>query len=208
MYIVVMQKDKSLLATVTTTLYQHENLVDKVFFLFPQNYNGLELSECTAVIKYLDQGNVPHTEVLQKSEELYKDHLQYFLPIDSSLTKFAGDVKVRITFSKTDVAENKQYVLNTGEITISIAPLSDYYAFVPDESLEIVDQLIGKLDAKIAATEAIAEIYDKKKADNITYDENKLQLTSNGEKIGNAITIVGGDSPSPGDSNEFEVVEF
>lgn len=208
MYIVVMQKDKSLLATVTTTLYQHENLVDKVFFLFPQNYNGLELSECTAVIKYLDQGNVPHTEVLQKSEELYKDHLQYFLPIDSSLTKFAGDVKVRITFSKTDVAENKQYVLNTGEITISIAPLSDYYAFVPDESLEIVDQLIGKLDAKIAATEAIAEIYDKKKADNITYDENKLQLTSNGEKIGNAITIVGGDSPSPGDSNEFELVEF
>lgn len=208
MYIVVMQKDKSLLATVTTTLYQHENLVDKVFFLFPQNYNGLELSECTAVIKYLDQGNVPHTEVLQKSEELYKDHLQYFLPIDSSLTKFAGDVKVRITFSKTDVAENKQYVLNTGEITISIAPLSDYYAFVPDESLEIVDQLICKLDAKIAATEAIAEIYDKKKADNITYDENKLQLTSNGEKIGNAITIVGGDSPSPGDSNEFELVEF
>lgn len=208
MYIVVMQKDKSLLATVTTTLYQHENLVDKVFFLFPQNYNGLELSECTAVIKYLDQGNVPHTEALQKSEELYKDHLQYFLPIDSSLTKFAGDVKVRITFSKTDVAENKQYVLNTGEITISIAPLSDYYAFVPDESLEIVDQLIGKLDAKIAATEAIAEIYDKKKADNITYDENKLQLTSNGEKIGNAITIVGGDSPSPGDSNEFELVEF
>ena len=208
MYIVVMQKDKSLLATVTTTLYQHENLVDKVFFLFPQNYNGLELSECTAVIKYLDQGNVPHTEALQKSEELYKDHLQYFLPIDSSLTKFAGDVKVRITFSKTDVAENKQYVLNTGEITISIAPLSDYYSIVPDESLEIVDQLIGKLDAKIAATEAIAEIYDKKKADNITYDENKLQLTSNGEKIGNAITIVGGDSPSPGDSNEFEVVEF
>ena len=208
MYIVVMQKDKSLLATVTTTLYQHENLVDKVFFLFPQNYNGLELSDCTAVIKYLDQGNVPHTEALQKSEELYKDHLQYFLPIDSSLTKFAGDVKVRITFSKTDVAENKQYVLNTGEITISIAPLSDYYAFVPDESLEIVDQLIGKLDAKIAATEAIAEIYDKKKADNLSYEDDKLQLLSNGEKIGNAITIVGGDSPSPGGGTEIEIVEF
>ena len=203
-----MQNDKSLIATVTTTLYQHENLVDKVFFLFPQNYNSLDLADCTAVIKYLDQGNVPHTEVLQKSDELYKDHLQYFLPINSSLTKFAGDVKVRVTFSKTDVAENKQYILNTGEITIPISPLSDYYAFVPDESLEIVDQMIGKLDAKIAATEAIAEIYDKKKADNITYDENKLQLTSNGEKIGNAITIVGGDSPSPGDSNEFEVVEF
>ena len=203
-----MQKDKSLIATVTTTLYQHEKLVDKIFFLFPQNYNGLELADCIAVIKYLDQGNVPHTEILQKSEELYKGHLQYFLPVDSSLTKFAGDVKVRITFSKTDVAENKQYILNTGEITISISPLSDYYAFVPDESLEIVDQMIGKLEARIAATEAIAEIYDKKKADNITYDENKLQLTSNGEKIGNAITIVGGDSPSPGDNNEFEVVEF
>ena len=40
-----MQKDKSLLATVTTTLYQHENLVDKVFFLFPQNYNDFNYWE-------------------------------------------------------------------------------------------------------------------------------------------------------------------
>ena len=208
MYIVVMQKDKSLLATVTTKLYQHENLVDKIFFLFPEEYHGLYLSECTAVLKYVDQGNVPHVEILEKQNELYKNKLQYFLPVDSSLTKFAGDIKLRVTFTKTDMEVQKQYVLNTGEITISISPLSDYYAYVPDESLEIVDQMIGKLDAKIAATQAIAEIYDKKKADNLSYEDDKLQLLSNGEKIGNAITIISGDSPSPGGGTEIEIVEF
>lgn len=206
MYIVVMQKDKSLLATVTTTLYQHENLVDKIFFLFPEEYNGLVLSDCTAVLKYVDQGNVPHVEVLEKADELYKNKLQYFLPVDSLLTKFSGDIKLRITFTKTDMEVKKQYVLNTGELTISISPLSDYYSYVPDESLEIVDQMIGKLDAKIAATQAIAEIYDKKKADNLSYEDDKLQLLSNGEKIGNAFVISGG-SVEPGENN-LEVVEF
>ena len=40
------------------------------------------------------------------------------------------------------------------------------------------------LEAKIQATEKIAETYDKEKADNITYEDSKIQLTSNGEKIG------------------------
>ena len=48
------------------------------------------------------------------------------------------------------------------------------------------------LEAKIQATEKIAETYDKEKADNITYEDSKIQLTSNGEKIGDSITIVSG----------------
>ena len=207
LYTIIMNKQKELIVTEKTYLYQRENLADKIQFLIPPEYNDLSLTDFTAVLKYVDQGNVAHAETLTKDDELYKGQIRYTLPIDTSLTRFAGDISIRITFSKVDMDTKKQYVLHTSEITITISPLSDYYSFVPDESLEFVDQLVGTLEAKIDATEKIAETYDKKKADNITYDDNKIQLTSNGEKIGNSITIVSGDNPGIIDT-EFEVVEF
>ena len=207
LYTIIMNKQKELIVTEKTYLYQRENLADKIQFLIPPEYNDLSLTDFTAVLKYVDQGNVAHAETLTKDDELYKGKIRYTLPIDTSLTRFAGDISIRITFSKVDMDTKKQYVLHTSEITITISPLSDYYSFVPDESLEFVDQLVGTLEAKIDATEKIAETYDKKKADNITYNDNKIQLTSNGEKIGDSITIVSGDNPGIIDT-EFDVVEF
>lgn len=125
------------------------------------------------------------------------------MPVNSELSKFSGDISVRITFTKIDMDTQTQYVLHTGETSITISPLKDYYTFVPDASLEFVDQLVGNLEAKLEATERIAEIYDNKKADNITYENNDIQLTSNG-KIGNSITISDGSIVADG----FNVIEF
>lgn len=209
MYTIVMQNTKELVKTVETNLYQRENLVDKIQFLIPEQYEDIKLADFTATLKYADPNLVAHAEILQLDEELYKGYLRYVLPIDTSLTEYAGDIEIRITFSKTDLEAKKQYVLHTGTTVVSIQTVKDYYTFVPDESLEFVDQKIGELDAKISALEAIATTYDQKKADNITYDENKIQLTSNGEKIGNAITIITDEEGNPGIiDTEFEVVEF
>lgn len=207
LYTIVMNKDKELVTTVKTTLYQREKLVDKIQFLIPETYNDLTLSDFTAILKYVDQANVPHAEILIKDEELYKNKLRYTLPVDTNLTRFTGNVSVRLTFSKTDSETKTQYVLHTGEAIISISPLSDFYNFVPDESLEFVDQLVGQLSAKIEATDKIAETYNKNKADDLSYEDNKLQLTSNGEKIGKAVTISNSESPDP-DDETFTVVEF
>ena len=198
-----MGNNKELITTETTVLYQREKLVDKIQFLIPQKYNEMSLGDFTAILKYTDQANVPHAEILQKDAELYKDRLRYTFPIDTSLTRFAGDIPIRITFSKIDMETQTQYVLHTSEIIITVSPMSDYYTFDPDTSLEFVDQLIGNLEAKIAATDKIAEVYDKTKADNITYENDKLQLTSNGEKIGNSISIIGSS-----EEDGLDVVEF
>lgn len=206
MYTIVMGQDKSLITTVKETIYRREKLVDKIQFLIPQKYNDINLSDFTAILKYLDQTDTAHSEILVKDDELYKNHLRFTLPIDTNITKYDGDIHIRITLSKIDAEAQKQYVLHTGETTISVLPLSDYYAFVNDESLEFVDQIVGKLESKIDAVEKIAETYDKEKADNLSYEDNKLQLTSNGEKIGNAVVITSGGGTTP--SDEFEVVEF
>lgn len=201
-----MDANKQLVTTIKQVLYQRENLVDKIQILIPQYYQNIDLSDWIAVLKYVDQANIPHAETLTKDSDIYKNRIRFYLPVDTELTKYSGDIIIRITLTKIDMNTKTQYVLHTGETTITISPLKDYYSFVPDESLEFVDQLIGNLEAKIEATEKIAEIYDTKKADNITYEDSRLQLTSNGQRIGDAITIVGGDTP--GGDTEFEVVEF
>lgn len=164
-----MNPDKSLVITKQTNIYRKENMVDKLKFLFPEKYQELELADCTATLKYTDTNNVPHAEILQKDEKLYKGKLAYTLPLDSELTEFPGDINLRVTFTKLDMDTQTQYTMHTGEVTISILPLSDYYNFVPEESLEFVDQMVGTLQAKIEAIEKLAETYDKEKADNIVY---------------------------------------
>lgn len=206
MYTFLMMGDKSLVATIKTTLYQREKLVDKIQFLIPQTYGDMDLSDWTVTLKYLDQVNTAHSEILTKDPELYKEHLKYVLPVDTKLTQYAGDIKVRLTLSKVDMEVRTQYVLHSGEATVTIAPLSDYYKFVSDESLEFVDQLVGNLEAKLEAAEKLAEMYDKEKADNLVYEDNELQLTSNGEKIGDAVTIK--TIEGGGSEEELDVVEF
>lgn len=203
MYTIVMRNDKSLRITQKTTLYQREKLVDKMQFLIPLKYEELDLSDFKAILKYKDQANVAHMEILTKDTESYNGYSRYILPVDTNLTKFAGDINIRVTLTKTDLENKKQYVLHTGEAAIPILPLSDYYAFVTDESLESIDQIIGNLDAKIEALNKISEIYDSSKADNIVKHDGKVQLSSNGVLIGDAINIPDGIT-----SDEIEVVEF
>lgn len=204
MYTIVMDKYKQLNTTIKTILYQRENLTEKIQFLIPEYYNEIDLKEYTVILKYIDQSSISHAEILESDDELYKGKIRYILPVNSELSKFSGDISVRITFTKIDMDTQTQYVLHTGETSITISPLKDYYTFVPDASLEFVDQLVGNLEAKLEATERIAEIYDNKKADNITYENNDIQLTSNGKKIGNSITISDGSIVADG----FNVIEF
>lgn len=187
-----MQSDKSLICTVKTVLYQRDKLVDKLQILIPQMYEDIDLSDFTTVLKYVDQGNEAHSEILTKDEELYKEsYLRYTLPVDTDLTRFAGDIKICLTLNKVDMDEMKEYSLNTGETTITISPLSDYYNFVSDESLSVIDQKVNELNVKLEAIDKMATTYNEEKADNIKLDKetSELYLTANDKQIGDKISI-------------------
>lgn len=192
MYTILMNSDKSLVCTTKTTLYQRDKLVDKLQILIPQTYEDINLSDFTAVLKYVDQGNEVHSEILIQDEELYKDsYLRYILPIDTNLTRFAGNIKICLTLNKVDMEEMKEYSLNTGETTITITPLSDYYKFVSDESLSIIDQKVNELNVKLEAVDKMSTAYDETKADNIKLDKetSEIYLTAHDKQIGDKITI-------------------
>lgn len=73
MYTIVMRDDKSLRITEKATLYQREKLIDKIQFLIPKTYEGTDISGFTATLKYVDQGNVAHMEILTLTEDEDED---------------------------------------------------------------------------------------------------------------------------------------
>lgn len=201
MYTILMKDDKSLVATNKVAIHQREKLVDKMQFLLPVVYEDIVIQECIIILKYVDQGNIAHAETLTIDDELYKGKISCLLPIDTNLTKFAGDVTLYLSCIRINSEDKLQEeVLHSGEITITISPLSDYFTFVSDSSLQAIDQAMAKLEAMNKGLSALVDAQDYTKADNITKSIDgtniKIQLTSHNSPIGEAITI--GDTGESG----------
>lgn len=203
MYTFLLNKDKSLLATERIKIYQREKLVDKVQFILPQSYEEIDLTNknVSIILKYVDQEGNAQSEFLVKDDELYKDnYVRCELPIDTNITKFAGNITLHLTIIYLDVENQINQVMHSSETILTISPLKDMYVNINDKSLEILDQKIIELQASIEAANILNESIDKNKADDLSYEDNTLQLMSNGKKIGIPQTL--------DQLNEFDIVNF
>lgn len=203
MYTFLLNKDKSLLATERIKIYQREKLVDKVQFILPQSYEEIDLTNknVSIILKYVDQEGNAQSEFLVKDDELYKDnYVRCELPIDTNITKFAGNITLHLTIIYLDVENQINQVMHSSETILTISPLKDMYVNINDKSLEILDQKIIELQASIETANILNESIDKNKADDLSYEDNTLQLMSNGKKIGTPQTL--------DQLNEFEIVHF
>lgn len=192
MYTIVMQDNKELLATVKTNIFEKEAKVDTLRFLIPPVYDDYDLSQCTVLIKYVTPDRKNRAEKLIQQEELYKGFLDYRLDINTDVTSLPGDVDIRLTFIHVDKSSSPEIVtqvLHTGNITITVEPLKNLYGFTCDESLEIIDRLVGQIDCKIEALNNIANKYDQEKADDIEMIDDEIWAMSNGEKIGDPVKV-------------------
>lgn len=191
MYTFLMRSDKTLAVTNKSVIYQRDKLVDKVKFYIPTTYEDINLEDFSVLLKYIDQNNIVHVINLTKAETDKEGFMKYVIEMDTNLTKESGDIRIHLTLNKVDMKELKEYSLNTSEAIISIKPLADYYGFVSDSSLSIIDQKMNELDVKLEAANKIAETYDSSKADNIKLDKetSELYLTANDKPIGDKITI-------------------
>ena len=193
MYQILLNTDKSLITTEKIRIYQREKLVDKIQFIFPKEYNGMDLSVFTASLIYTNPMNEIHTEVLTISNPDYKD--KYFtcvLPVDTNLTKYAGDIIIRVQFTEYNEELGNQVVLITDVDKITVLTVQDYYEFVPDGILDPITQKIGELDAKAKELETIAQTYAENQVDDLELDAetDKLYVTADGVRKGEGVEIL------------------
>lgn len=210
MYTFLINADNSISASLTERIMQRSKLVDNLHFLADTIYSGVDMTEYTVLLEYkLPVSKSYETEILKKSTELYKNKLEYKLPFDTNLTSEAGDIEFWLTFSDVEMTaegETIQHVRKVGPGVVHIIPISNWADVVPDEALSSLDQRLIELIALNKSMYDQLNINLDGKADNIKYQNNILQLTSNGKEIGNAVEIAGGGSGA--DSHTMRVVPF
>lgn len=192
-YVIVVCDDNTLRNANKERIMQRSKLVDSLYILAPQFYKEQDMSEYTVMLEYVLPCSKKYcTEILELSEEKYEDHLKYMLPFDTQLTSEAGDIEIQLTFAKADLdnlGRNIQRVRKTSTTKITIVPISAWSDIIPDSALSAIDQRLIKVDAQIKAIDAVNATLNDTKADNIVYEDSKLQLVANGKKIGNVINI-------------------
>ena len=195
MYTILVNDDNTLTTSVRERIMQRSKLVDSLHFLCPQTYKELDMADFTVTLEYiLPVSREYKTEELVKSDELYKEMLEYKLSFDTDLTKEAGEIEVKLTFSKVDLDEdgnNIQYVRKISSTTITIVPIEAWCDIIPDKALDAIDQRIIKTDAQIKALLEANEITRIEKADNLVLDSDtkELYLTAEGEQIGDKVKL-------------------
>ena len=195
MYTILVQDTNELVVSIKERIMQRSKLVDSLHFLVDPIYKELDMAEFTVMMEYLLPVSKEYkSEILVLSDELYKEKLEYKLPIDTKLTSEHGKIEVQLTFVKVDLDEEGnsiQYVRKTTPTVITIVPIAAWSDIVPDEALNAIDQKLLKVDAQIRALSETGDVLSAIKADNIVLDSetHELYLTANGALIGDNVHI-------------------
>ena len=195
MYTILVDDSNALVTTIKERIIQRSKLVDNLHFLVNPTYKSFDMTKFTAVMEYITPvSRELHTEFLTQSQELYKGMIEYKLPIDTNITKEAGTFELKLTFTYVEMdadGQIYQHVRKTTPTGITIVACPAWCDVVPDSALSALDQRIIGLEALIHALDDESKVLYETKADNITYDADgqNIQLTANGNPIGDMITL-------------------
>lgn len=211
MYTIIVNQDNTLDKTVVERIMCKSKLVNHLHFLVPLMYGEIDMNGFTVVLEYrLPASHAYHSEILVVQPEIYKDdYLEYRLPFDTNLTAEAGEIEIQLTFTKAiinDDGTSTQYVRKTLPTVITITPIATWSDLIPDAALTALDQRIIALNLAQEQLAQLAAMLNSGKADNIVIEGDQLQLTSNGEKIGDAVTV--NQTYNITTSGELKVVEI
>lgn len=210
MYTIVLRDDNILTTTVQERVMQRSKLVNSLHFLVEPTYHGQNMADYVCMLQYCTPVGKEHkSEILSLSNDLYKDMLEYKLPLDTDLTAEAGDVQLNLTFSHVEMLADGtgvQYVRKTEDGTLKVLPISAWSNIVPDAALNALDQRLVEeqllINQLVDANAAIAD----GKADGLKFDAGRLQLTARGKTIGNTVQIT--ESGLDPEDGTIRVVEF
>lgn len=210
MYTFLINEDNTLTCSIQDAIMERSKMVDKLHFLADPTYKGVDMTDYTVNLEYvLPISKRYKTEILTKSDELYKNKLEYILPFDTDLTSEPGDIQIQLTFLAVTMDSDGTTVQHVRKVrpgVIHIVPIQNWSDLIPDAALSSVDQRLLAAEAMLKAlSDRNAAIFDSK-ADNLSYIDQKLQLTANGKPIGNAVKIT--QESVETEDGSLRVVEF
>ena len=191
MYTILVNERNELVATQRERIMQRSKLVDKLHFLVPTDYNESDMTDTTVCLEYIRPISREYKiEILTRSAELYKEHLEYILPIDTDLTKEPGQVELQLTFTWVDMDEDgniNQHARKTEPTYINIIPVANWSLQMPDDLLTPLDQrMVMYAQLTQQALDINAALADSV-PDDLMVKDGRVYLSQNGQVMPNTI---------------------
>lgn len=187
---IIITDDKDLVMTKSRPIYEGENRVDEIQFLFGENlfpnFNDNCVIMLQAILPYEDEEtHSPTTGKMRYmivDEELYKNRYRMTLPITSVLTKKAGDVI--LWFMMFDITDPEHVILlKTSEVILNILEsLKGSSAVIDDDK---TFDVLAKLEHDVE------DLKENRMDKHFDYDEENqtIQFYANGVKLGDPIKL-------------------
>lgn len=195
MYTILINNDNTVIATERQRIMQRSKLVDTFQIIAPKFYEEYDMSKFTLYMEYITPiSKTPRLLTLILKDDNYNDDfLLYSLPFDTGITAENGDVEIHFRFVGVFIGEDGVQMQRVRELPpylLTVIPIQSWFA-PPDEALDAITQQYIAIQQSIGALEDLADTLNQTKADNIKLDtENgNIHLTSNGQKIGDAINL-------------------
>lgn len=123
MYTILINKDNTVVTSIRENVTCKSSMFNELHILtdefYQENGETLNMRNFTCEIEYiLPVSRKSITEVLTLSEELYKERLEYFLPMDTIINSEPGDVEFKFRFTKRNVATDGS-VIEKSRVTYS-----------------------------------------------------------------------------------------
>lgn len=136
--------------TNSPVIYQGENNADKILILIPETYNELETRSCTVTLNWIVSSNGQGEERekyfgnirnIDPEEELYKNLLQYIIPITNLVTIEPGNVELYLSISTSD-----KVLLKSSVSKLTVVEHMDITEYIPVESIDLLADYIIKME--------------------------------------------------------------
>lgn len=190
---ILINSDNSITKRMNGAIMERSANVDSLRILvhpvYADQLGDLNMAECTCVMEYTTPiGRRYKTKPLTPSEELYKERLEYLIPITLDMTKESGQLGIKFFFVKLEMNPDgsfKERIRETVDSYLDIIPTKRWGDYVSDSDLTDVVQGILTLQSKAEHLEAVADKINSTKFDDIEYDKetNTLTAYANGEEV-------------------------
>lgn len=182
---ILVNNDNSITKRMNGAIMQGSTNVDNLRILvlptYKDKFGDLIMADCTCMMEFITpNGRRYKTTPLTPSEELYKERLEYLVPITLDMTKEDGRLGFKFFFAKLEMNADgsfKERVRETVDSYLDIIQTKHWSDYVSDSDLSDVVQGILTLQSRAEHLEAVADKINATKIDNLEYDKDTNTLT-------------------------------
>lgn len=190
MFYIKLDKNMQLIITAREPIYRGENLNHRIIYLIPAQVEDIEVMSAFVYLNYVRADGVADVVALERMDERYNEtYLQYTFPITCKLTKYPGEVCTWLHIYTGN--PSNPITAKSGECILHVEASKSMDAYLTDRYTTALYQIHKEMSDSFTQVNGAIDAVMAEKADNITFnsEDSTIQLISNGEPIGDRITV-------------------